>query len=215
MQITKAKDIKVKKTTALIYGTPGAGKTTVLGKLPGKTLLIDIDHSSDVLAGNENTDIVRIKDLGELTGIIDELSSGHNYDNICIDNLTELQMAMEDYLGKNGNNGGIPSMHDYAVVNTKIRDYVRNFRALDGNIIFTAWEVPNKITAPDGTQYVQFVPELREKIRNNVCGLCNVVGRLKQNEEDDRIIQLSSTKDTYAKDQVHKRKWCKTEEVII
>lgn len=215
MQITKAKDIKVKKTTALLYGSPGVGKTTTLGQLPGKTLIIDIDHSSDVLAGNENVDIVKVKNLEELPKIIDELHRGHEYDNICIDNLTELESAMLDYLGKIGNNGGVPSIKDYGLVNTKLRDYVRNFRSLDGNIIFTAWEVPNKITNTDGTQYVQFVPELREKIRSNICGLCNVVGRLKQNEEGDRIIQLTSSKDTYAKDQVNKRKWCNTEEVII
>lgn len=216
MKIINAKDLTKQKTTALIYGSPGVGKTTALGELPGKTLIIDIDQSSQVLKGNENVDIVRLgRNLEDLPEIIEELMDGHDYDNICIDNLTELQKAMEDYLGKIGNNGGVPSMHDYGVVNAAIRRYVRDFRSLDGNIIFTAWETPNRITAPDGTQYNQFMPELRESIRNNICGLCNVVGRLKQNEEGERIIQLTSTKDTYAKDQVNKRKWCKTEEVII
>lgn len=216
MQITKAKDIKVKKTTALIYGSPGAGKTTVLGKLPGKTLLIDIDHSSDVLAGNENVDIVFINnDLTNLLPVLDELEKGHNYDNICIDNLSELEHAMLTAYGRAGNNDGVPGLQDYGRVNYKLMDYVRRFRGLNGNIIFTAWEVPKEIVSPTGEKYNQFQPDLRDKVQHNICGLCNVVGRLKQNEEDDRIIQLSSTKDTYAKDQVHKRKWCKTEEVII
>ena len=39
--------------------------------------------------------------------------------------------------------------------------------------------------------------------------------RIEDVEEGERIIQLSSTKDTYAKDQVNKRKWCKTEEVLL
>ena len=216
MNIIKAKDININKTTALIYGPPGVGKTTTLGQLPGKTLLIDIDHSSDVLKGNENVDIVYTdRNLENLTGIINELMQGHDYDNICIDNLSELQASMLDYLAKTGNNGGMNSQRDYGLVNVKMREYIRDFRAIKGNIIFTAWEVPDKITAPDGSQFVQYVPDLREKIRNNICGLCNVVGRLKQNEEGERIIQLTSTKDTYAKDQINKRKWCRTEEVLI
>ena len=214
MNIINAKDIKNRKETILLYGAPGVGKTTTLGQLPGKTLLIDIDHSSDVLAGNENVDILKIDDLEELPKALNDLMQGHKYDNICIDNLTELESAMLDYLGQTGNNGGMPSQRDYGLVNIKMRNYVRDFRALKGNIIFTAWEVPNKITDPHGNQYIQFVPDLREKIRNNICGLCNVVGRLKQNEEGERIIQLTSSKDTYAKDQVNKRKWCKTEEIV-
>ena len=216
MNIVKAKDLKKRKTTALLYGTPGAGKTTTLGQLPGKTLLIDIDHSSDVLAGNPNVDIVFIKDdLTNLASTLDELEKGHNYDNICVDNLSELEHGMLTAYGRIGNNDGVPGLQDYGRVNYKLMDYVRRFRGLNGNIIFTAWEIPKEIVAPTGEKYNQFQPDLREKVQHNICGLCNVVGRLKQNEEGERIIQLTSTKDTYAKDQVNKRKWCNTKEVII
>lgn len=216
MNIINAKDLKKRKTTALIYGAPGAGKTTALGELSGKTLLIDIDHSSDVLIGKENVDIAFIKDdLSNLPEVIEELEAGHDYDNICVDNLSELEHAMLTAYGRVGNNDGIPCLQDYSKVNYKIMDYVRRFRGIKGNIIFTAWEIPKDITAPTGEKYNQFQPDLRDKVQHNVCGLCNVVGRLKMNEEGDRIVQLSSTKDTYAKDQINKRKWCETKEVII
>ena len=49
MQILKATDLTEGKLTALIYGTPGMGKTTLLGTLPGRTLIIDVDKGTSVL----------------------------------------------------------------------------------------------------------------------------------------------------------------------
>ena len=44
--------------SALIYSAPGVGKTSTAKYLPGKTLVIDIDRTTNVLAGEENIDIV-------------------------------------------------------------------------------------------------------------------------------------------------------------
>ena len=60
MQILKAKDLKQDKITALFYAPPGLGKTTLLGMLPGKTLIIDVDRGTSVLAGNDSVDIIRL-----------------------------------------------------------------------------------------------------------------------------------------------------------
>ncbi len=43
MNIINAKDIKRDHLTVLIYGTPGMGKTTLLGNLKGRTLIVDVD----------------------------------------------------------------------------------------------------------------------------------------------------------------------------
>ena len=56
--------------TVMLYSRPGIGKTTVLGQLPGKTLVIDIDRGTSVLAGVKNVDIVPmdadLKVMGEV-----------------------------------------------------------------------------------------------------------------------------------------------------
>ena len=94
MNIVNARNIKEKPMTALIYASPGAGKTTAIGELPGKTLILDIDHSSDVLAGKDNIDICYIKpDLSNLPETLAELESGacKGYDNIAVDNLSEME----------------------------------------------------------------------------------------------------------------------------
>ena len=114
MNIISAKDIKANHITALIYGTPGMGKTTLLGYLKGHTLIVDVDKGTSVLAGRDNVDIVRLsKGMDELRQIINELKAKCDYDNFCIDSLSELEGSMLSELGRKGNNNGVPSLADY------------------------------------------------------------------------------------------------------
>ena len=95
MIIKNAKDIKATNGTYLIYAPPGMGKTTALKSLPGKTLVLDVDRTSKVLRGCENIDIVEIDNINTLKAWEETiLDLYHNYkgkyDNICIDNVSEL-----------------------------------------------------------------------------------------------------------------------------
>ncbi|WP_144497470.1 AAA family ATPase, partial [Bacillus toyonensis] len=61
MEITNGVAItKSKKAKIIIYSKPGNGKTTVARLLPGKTLVLDIDGTSQVLSGYENIDVAKI-----------------------------------------------------------------------------------------------------------------------------------------------------------
>jgi phage nucleotide-binding protein len=177
-------------------------------------MILDIDHSTDVLAGAKNVDIVYIDSaLTNLMPVLEELEQGHDYDNICVDNLSELEKCMLTEMGKTGKNGGAPELVHYNRTNFKLVDYIRRFRSLKGNIIFTAWEEINEIIYPTGEKFTRFYPMLTGKTKDNVCGLCNIVAHLKFNEEG-RIFQLEETNIEYAKDQVYKRKQCKVKELI-
>ncbi len=58
LEIKKATDIKRGQDfSALIYSAPGVGKTSTAKFLPGKTLVIDIDRTTNVLAGEPNIDV--------------------------------------------------------------------------------------------------------------------------------------------------------------
>ena len=214
MQILKAESLTTDKITALIYAPPGMGKTTLLGGLPGKTLIIDIDRGTSVLSGNPNVDIVRLSDdLHEMNEILSELKSKCEYQNVALDSLSELQQGMLAYLGRIGKNNGVPDMQAYGRVDIRIIDWCRQFRALPCNVFFTAWEIQKEIVLPSGEKTLQARPLIRDKIVDNICGLCDLVGQIVMSD-NERYILLEGSTNVVAKDRLFKRKFCKFEEVL-
>lgn len=220
MQINKATDIKTDKGTYLIYGAPGKGKTTSIKYFPGKTLVLDIDRTSRVLKGEADIDIVYIdnentwEDWGKT---ITELSQNFvgKYDNIVVDNVSELERCILSSLGSVGKNNGVPSQADYQYMQFKLVNSLRYMKNLGSNLIWTAWEEIDLWTDADGSSYNTALPQINRKIRNNVLGLCDVVGRLMVKEDGERGFVLSATDSTYAKNQLDDRKGCMQSELII
>jgi phage nucleotide-binding protein len=218
VQILKASELKNEHVTALIYGPPGIGKTSLLGAIPGKTLIIDVDRGASVLAEKENVEVVRLEeDLGNLKDILDTLQKKCEYRNICVDTLSEFAEGMLAYFGRIGKNDGLPTLQDYGRVNLKLMDYCRQFRALPANVVFTAWEEHAEVIAVDGSKYTQTRPMIRNKVVDNVCGLCDLVGRIQisaaKGREGERFVMLEGNLSVVAKDRLKKRQWCRFEEV--
>ena len=173
MQINKATDIKTDKGTYLIYGAPGKGKTTSIKYFPGKTLVLDIDRTSRVLKGEADIDIVYIdnentwEDWGKT---ITELSQNFvgKYDNIVVDNVSELERCILSSLGSAGKNNGVPSQADYQYMQFKLVNSLRYMKNLGSNLIWTAWEEIDLWTDADGSSYNTALPQINRKIRNNV-----------------------------------------------
>lgn len=221
IDIVKATDIKGKSSVYFIYGAPGVGKTSTIKFLPGKTLIIDVDKTSHVLKGEKNIDILSIdtsnvwsnwyKTLEDVTKL--------NYDNIVIDNITELERSFLSELGLQGGNGGIPTLKNYQQVQFEIIRSIRLLKNHNKNIVVTAWETSESFTDADtGAEYSVVVPDIQRKIRNNFMGLCDVVARLiarvKENKLE-RLFYLSPTRSVYAKNQIDDRTWCKQDELFI
>ncbi|MEK4302425.1 AAA family ATPase [Oceanobacillus sp. FSL W8-0428] len=220
LQITNAADIQTDKGTYLIYAPPGMGKTTAIKYLPGKTLVLDVDRTTRVLKGEENIDIAYVdntdtwKFWGELIVDLEENYKG-KYDNIVVDNISELERSLLSDLGNKGKNKGVPSQGDYQYMQFRIVNSLRYMKNLGSNLVWTAWESSDLFTDSSGQQWNRSFPQINHKIMNNVLGLCDVVAKLAINSDGERGFVLSSSNSTYAKNQIDDRKGCLQSELIL
>ncbi len=228
----------------MVYGTPGAGKTTFLGlvaeKSEGKTLVLDIDRTVVTTLGKKEI----VKDLSKITirqvnisqSVLDSkkkvISSGTwddwnkclqelaylkkegklNVDNICVDNISELERCLLSDLGAQGNNDGTPCQGDYQKVYFNIVNTLRFLKSLGKNTYVTAWEMTDSYTNTDGSVYTRSFPKISPKIVDNVCGVCDIVAKLHIDNAGARHLVMDSTKNIYAKNQIDSRKLVKVEE---
>lgn len=219
LNIKKATDIKDTKGTYLIYSSPGMGKTTSFKFLPGKTLVLDIDRTSKVLRGLENIDILEVSNIStwkDWQDVILELEKSYKgkYDNICVDNISELERCLLSDLGSQGKNMGVPSQGNYQQMQFRLVNSLRYMKNLGSNIILTAWEMSDLYTTAEGQQFNRSYPQLNGKILNNISGLCDVVGKLAINKDGERGFILSPTNSYFAKNQLDDRKHCLQSELI-
>ena len=101
---------------------------------------------------------------------------------------------------------------DYQYMQFKLVNSLRYMKSLGVNIVWTAWEDVRQIVSPDGTSYSQIIPKISLKIVDNICGLCDVVGKILVNKDNEHGILLEATQNIYAKNQIDTRKACKVEE---
>ncbi|MDK3853591.1 AAA family ATPase [Staphylococcus pseudintermedius] len=220
--ISSAKDITTDKSTYLIYGKPGSGKTHTLNFLPGKTLYVNVDKSERPLKGNENVDILNFnsheawQEWGDLMKwFAENKQTLNNYDTIVIDNLSELFRSMLANLGRAGKNNRVPEMSHYQRVDFFMIDSLRFLQSLGKRLVFLAWETNYDFYTPAGQQITQSVPDIRKTIRDNVAGLCQVVARLIVNKESGkRGFILMPTNNVFAKNQLDDREHCLQDELF-
>lgn len=221
--------------TALLYCAPGVGKSTGIGliaeKSQGNTLVLDIDRTiSRTLAKDEI-----VHDTSRL--FVEQIDNVHTFDawsntlmeigandgqflkdnkitTVAVDNISELERCILSDLGSQGKNKGVPAMSDYQYMQFKLVNSLRYMKSWGANIVWTAWESTEQFTHPDGTQYSRLYPRISTKILDNICGLCDVVGRIMVNKEGAHGILLEPTTNIYAKNQIDTRKGCLVEEFV-
>ena len=219
--------------TALIYCAPGVGKSTALGiiaeKTNGKTLVLDVDRTfinamskMEIVHDLSKVDVVEVDNIHTFdswTNLLMELDQLHqdgklDYDNICVDNISELERCILSDLGSKGKNKGVPAQADYQYMQFKLVNSLRFMKNWGKNIFWTAWETTEQFQNPDGSGYSRQYPKISAKIVDNICGLCDVVAKIAVNKEGGRGFILEATQNTYAKNQIDSRKGCLVEDFI-
>lgn len=217
--------------TALLYCPPGVGKSTAIGLIAersaGRTLVLDVDRTVDKTLAKQEV----VKDISKIdsykvdtintfddwTQTIVELQQMKDkgelpYENIAVDNISELERCILSDLGSKGKNKGVPAQADYQYMQFKLVNSLRYMKQLGVNIIWTAWEDVRQIVSPDGTSYSQLIPKMSQKIVDNICGLCDVVGKIMVKRDGTHGVLLEATQNIYAKNQIDSRKGCLVEE---
>lgn len=217
--------------TAMLYCPPGVGKSTVIGLIAersaGRTLVLDVDRTLDktlkkkeVVKDVSKIDSVKIDNINtfdDWTNTILELQRMKEagelpYENIAVDNISELERCILSDLGSKGKNKGVPAQSDYQYMQFKLVNSLRYMKQLGVNVIWTAWEDVRQIVSPDGTSYSQLIPKMSLKIVDNICGLCDVVGKIMVKQDGTHGILLTATQNIYAKNQIDSRKGCLVED---
>lgn len=233
MNIKKISDLSKAPYTALLYCAPGVGKSTAIGaaaeRSEGNTLVLDVDRTiSRTLAKGEvvkNTSKIMVAEVDNIhtfdswksllkEEITPEFLKENNITTVAVDNISELERCILSDLGAQGKNKGVPAMSDYQYMQFQLVNSLRLMKSWGVNIIWTAWDDVRAITQPDGTSYSQFVPKISPKIVDNICGLCDVVGRIMIGKDNTHHILLEATQSIYAKNQIDTRKHCLVEEFI-
>ena len=217
--------------TALLYCPPGGGKSTAIGviaeQLDGNTLVLDVDRTiTRTLAKGEvvkNTEKVFVAEVDNIhtfeswknllkQEITPEFIKQNDIRTIAVDNISELERCILSDLGAQGKNKGVPAMADYQYMQFQLVNSLRLMKSWGVNIIWTAWESFEPFTMPDGTQYTRCVPKVSTKIVDNICGLCDIVGKITKNPQGQHGMCLEATNNIYAKNQIDSRKGCLVED---
>lgn len=205
--------------TAIIYGAPGTGKTINTTRIPGKTLLLSSDNSASVLKNFERPDLTikEVKNFKEFIDGFEAATTSKQYDNIIVDCLTDLIDAYIVEIRENGFSGDI--RQHYLAIYTKVKFLVRKAAFCETNCVFNCWEDIEQVTLNSGEIVNRVSPMLPAKIKQQVCGLCNVVGRVSSaiDKQGDRQWYFSTEagrETVMAKDQLFLRKSCLPESLF-
>lgn len=228
----KGIDAKNLPYTALFYCKTGVGKSTAIGLIAeaseGNTLVLDVDRTiTRTLAKGEvvkDTSKVLVQEIDNihtfdewtktLLEITPEFLKEHDIRTVAVDNVSELERCILSDLGAKGKNKGVPAMADYQYMQFKLVNSLRHMKSWGVNVIWTAWETAEAFTHPDGTQYTRLLPKISNKIVDNICGLCDIVGWISVNKDGDHMILLKATQNIHAKNQIDSREFCRVDEFI-
>lgn len=201
---------------ALIYCQSGGGKTCnstlVAAPKRGKNLLICSDNSSIVLQNFDRPNLT-VKNVSTVKDFVDAYQEGYKsqqYDNIILDNLSDLIDMWLLELDASGKHKDFRQA--YQLVYQSLKRLSRESTMVDCNTIFTAWSDNVDVTLPSGEMVTRLQPKIPAKILDNVCGLMNVVAYIHTKVDDkgnkNWYYVLEGKPTLMAKDQIACRKKC-------
>jgi hypothetical protein len=154
-------ELQLKKTlTALIYGQKGSGKTTLALSADPNSLLIDTDNGVDRVSAEHliTSSYIQVQSFDEILKDL-RTPEAQAFSTIIIDTLGKLIEYMIEYTrkntAKNPSVGGL-SQQNWGVLNATFKNFCREVRMMNKNLIFVAHETTEK-----RSDELRLVPEVR------------------------------------------------------
>lgn len=214
-------------SVAMIWGSPGSGKT-VAATAPAKEkiLLMCSDNSAVVLNmfDRKNVEVLRVEhwlDPGDgknyFTKQFETALNSGKYSLITVDCLTDIKELALQEIEEKGQVRDIRQV--YQMVYMAIKRLTRMAANAKCHVIFTTWDDVEEITKSDGTLALRQFPNLPRKILPQVLGLCNIVGQMcKGKDKAGKMSWFLITEDSETrygcKDQLYGRKFVMPEQLF-
>lgn len=165
-----------KTIKAMIYGSPGTGKTTLGCSTPHPLLLdfdngvsrVNIEHLRDV-------DTIQVSTWEEVLQMFDEDLS--KYETIVVDTIGK----MLDYIIAYKCGRRAPSIKDWSGINNEFQTFVNRVSGLGKHVVFIA----HRDTRREGDDTV-FIPTLREKNYSYIITELDLLGYIEMKSENGR-----------------------------
>lgn len=196
-EIKNTKDIHNDGIKILLFANSGTGKTSQLGTLEGKTLILSAESGLLVLK-DKDVDVIDILDTETLGQVYLAIKKGElKYDNICIDSLSEVgelivsELDKDDYYGDPTNT--FPMWKEYS---KRIMNICKAFRDLKGvNVVLTALAEPTEVNG--SIKYMPMIPA--KKAQSKLVSLFDEVYYLNFDKDGNRVVHTNGSSSFEAK----------------
>jgi len=204
-EIRYTDEMPEKGRSMIIFGDPGAGKTSLIKTLnPEECLLICFD-SGDIVLKDIHCPIFTIKP-GEMKKFKDFvgylLNNETPWKYIFMDNVSEAEKFFLIALTDTRCNGKEPRQKEWGDAAFWLRKYIRDLRSLTESgkhVVFIFWAMMAKLTDKDGEIESKVCPMCMAKTTMEYCGLVDFVAYMGHNAKGGRYLQFEPDKLIHAK----------------
>lgn len=184
---------RLARISVTIYGKGGSGKTSLLGTMPGRGLVLDIpqvEGGTMVLSEAENLEVFSVNRWDDFQDVYDHLKAGlpspttqQPYQWVAIDSLTAAQELAKRKAVRERPISGDPTqitMQDWGKIGQLMSGLIYDFRTLPVHVIFLAQERLRET----GDVY-EYQPEISPMSLSSLIPSQFLVGRLYTVEVED------------------------------